>query len=155
MAGQLGKYITVASGSAVKFIWGPLAGPRLNLEVWETALCTTVGMMTSVVVLSFLGEKIRIRIIRRQRSRKNYRVFTKKRRRLVRIWKKFGIMGIAFFTPLVFTPIGGPIIASAFGVPMRKIIIYMLASALFWSFLLSFAFYAGEEAIIDALNNWL
>lgn len=155
MASQFSKYLLVIGPSAVKFIWGPLAGPRLHLEIWETALCTTTGMMISVIVFSFLGEKLRNRIAEKQRKRKKYRVFTKKRRRLVRIWKKFGITGVAFFTPLILTPIGGALVASAFGVPRRKILLYMLASALFWSFTLAFALDVGQEAIINALNNFL
>ena len=36
-------------------------------------------------------------------------------RRKVTLWRKYGIIGVALFTPLFLTPIGGTLVANAFG----------------------------------------
>lgn len=118
------KYISVVLASMVKFVAGPVAGVALGLEWWETALCTVVGMMLSVVIFLFLGTAIQ-HFIGRYRKQKPP-VFSKRTRLATRVWKKSGMTGIAFLTPLLFTPIGGTLIAVSFKVPRLTIIAQML-----------------------------
>lgn len=122
----------------LKFILGPLLGPAFDFPVWLTALLTAIGMMSSVVLFSYLGESIRLIIVSKLKKRKRYKVFSKRKRRIIRIWQKFGIKGVAFLTPLVLTPIGGTLIALSFGVRRSQIILYMAISAVFWSPIFSF-----------------
>ena len=66
------------------------------------------------------------------------------RRRLrfvVRIWKRFGIIGIAVLTPPFLTPPIGAAIAVSFGEKVSRIILFLGASMVAWS--LVFAFF-GE-----------
>jgi len=65
--------------------------------------------------------------------------FTPKTRRIVRIWNKFGILGIAVLTPIILTPIGGTIVLTTFNVKKRKIFLYMLGSALFWALIMGYS----------------
>lgn len=124
------KYISVVLASMVKFVAGPVTGIALGLKWWETALCTVVGMMLSVVVFLFLGTAIQ-HLISRYRKQKPP-LFSKRTRLAVRVWKKSGMTGIAFLTPLLFTPIGGTLIAVSFKVPRLTIITQML----FWGVIL-------------------
>jgi uncharacterized membrane protein len=124
------KYISVVLASTVKFVAGPIMGIALGLKWWETALCTVVGMMLSVVVFLFLGTAIQ-HLISRYRKQKTP-LFSKRTRLAVRVWKKSGMTGIAFLTPLLFTPIGGTLIAVSFKVPRLTI----LAQMLFWGVIL-------------------
>ncbi|WP_353722658.1 hypothetical protein [Dyadobacter sp. 676] len=64
--------------------------------------------------------------------------FTKTNRIAVNIWRKFGIVGIAFLTPPLFTPLFGPILAVAFRVPKASIFLWMSASALVWGLAISY-----------------
>lgn len=118
------KYISVVLASMVKFVAGPVTGIALGLKWWETALCTVVGMMLSVIVFLFLGTAIQ-HLISRYRKQKPP-LFSKRTRLAVRVWKKSGMTGIAFLTPLLFTPIGGTLIAVSFKVPRLTIIAQML-----------------------------
>lgn len=124
------KYISVVLASMVKFVAGPVTGIALGLKWWETALCTVVGMMLSVIVFLFLGTAIQ-HLISRYRKQKPP-LFSKRTRLAVRVWKKSGMTGIAFLTPLLFTPIGGTLIAVSFKVPRLTI----LAQMLFWGAIL-------------------
>ena len=132
------KYLLIVFSSMFKFIFGPILGIELGVSVWLTALLTGVGMMASVVLLSYLGEGIRAILLNKMKKRKRYRVFSKRKRKIVRIWQKFGMSGVAFLTPALLTPIGGTLIALSFGVKRSKIILYMAISAIFWSPIISF-----------------
>ena len=63
------KYISVVLASMVKFVAGPITGVALGLKWWETALCTVIGMMFSVVIFLFLGTAIQ-HLIGRYRKQK-------------------------------------------------------------------------------------
>lgn len=67
--------------------------------------------------------------------------FTKRTRMAIRIWKRSGLAGIAFLTPLILTPIGGTILALSFGVKRGQVVLYMLVSALVWAIVQTLAFY--------------
>ena len=142
------KYLSVAFSSALKFIAGPLTGLALGLSWYETAFCSATGMMASVLVVTYVGKGVQ-RLIRRWRNTPPRR-FTKTNRLAVRIWKRFGMLGIALLTPLIFTPIGGAIIAVAFRVPKRDIFFWMLMSSLTLGALLSYLVYR-----LTFLREWL
>jgi uncharacterized membrane protein len=113
-----------------KFVLGPVYGAAAELTFFETLIFSFLGMMTTVVIITFLGDSIREKMI--AFFRRDKALFTPKNRRLVKIWNRYGIIGVAFFTPLFLSPIGGTIIATSFGGSKGKIIGYMAASALFW-----------------------
>lgn len=117
--------------SMFKFIAGPLLGSAAGYSLWEIILVTVSGMMTSVLIFSLLGS--RFKKLLALRVKKKSPIFTKKNRSIVRLWLKYGEIGIAFFSPLLFTPIGGTLILVSFGTKKRKIYLHMFLSALFWS----------------------
>lgn len=45
------KYISVIAISMLKFMGGPLTGLTLNLSWIETAICSVIGMMITVVLV--------------------------------------------------------------------------------------------------------
>ena len=137
------KYISVVLASMVKFVAGPLAGLALSLTWWETALCTVVGMMLSVTIFMFLGSAIQ-QLIGRYRKNKS-RLFSKRTRMAVRVWKRSGMTGIAILTPLLFTPIGGTLIAVSFKVPRLTILAQMLLWGIIWGVIMSFGLYRFRD----------
>ena len=136
---QFGKLVSIIIASTIKFIGGPLTGAALGVPWLQTALGTALGMMLSVFVVTFAGNAIQA-VIDRYRSQKPRR-FTKRTRRAVRIWKRFGMAGIAFLTPLLLTPIGGTAIAVSFRVGRLRLLSHMLVSAVFWAVLQTLLLY--------------
>lgn len=132
------KYLFVYLLSSVKFIMGPVTGRVVGLHWIETIFCTILGMMTTVVVLSFVGKKIKNYFNKKSKNRK---IFTPKKRRIVKIWKKYGMWGIAFLTPLLFTPIGGTLIAVSFGEKIKNIIYKMFVFCVIWTLFFTFLVY--------------
>ena len=130
------KYLSVYLVSMVKFFGGPLAGVSLGLSYFETVLLTVAGMMTSVVIFSIIGKAVSEWYAKYQRA-KQKPVFTKKNRRIVRVWTRFGMSGVAFLTPILLTPIFGTIVAALLGAPRKHIFVHMFWSSVFWGFTLT------------------
>lgn len=147
MVAELLKYASVYLVSMVKFIGGPLTGMSLGLSYLETVSLTIAGMMTSVFVFSVIG-RAASRWYSAYRRKAKKPVFGTKTRFIIRIWHNFGILGVAFFTPLFLTPIAGTMIAAVFGVPRRQILIYMLCSGIVWGFILTFLVYRFREVAL-------
>lgn len=117
--------------SLFKFIAGPILGFAAGYSALEIIFVTVLGMMSSVTVFTFLGEKIKV--VYQAKFGKSKKVFSKKNRRIVSLWSKYGELGIAFLTPILLTPIGGTLILVSFGTKKRKIFTYMLLSGILWA----------------------
>jgi hypothetical protein len=137
MWSEIIKYITVLASSMVKFLFGPISGIAMDLHYVETFVLTVVGMMLSVVIFSFLGEKIRIFYFKY--INKNYNPYSFRNK--IKIWKNWGMKGVAFLTPVLLSPIGGTLIAVAFGESRKRIFAYMLVSAVLWGLAITFIAY--------------
>lgn len=124
------KYLSVLITSMFKFLVGPLVGYQLRLSFFESFLMTLLGMMLGVLVFVYLGQQLKKHLIARFFQKK---LFSPRNRRLVRIWRRYGLIGIAFLTPILLSPPGGTLIAASFGEKKMKIIYYMFFSGLFWS----------------------
>jgi uncharacterized membrane protein len=136
---QWGAYFAVMAASSVKFVAGPLAGFGLGLSMVETIVCTWVGMMTTVTVMLTIGRFL-VQQISRLRVQKP-KLFSGRARYAVRVWQRFGIIGIAVMTPLLFTPIGGSLLALSFKVPTARVLFFMAVSGIFWAIVFTVMMY--------------
>lgn len=131
------KFLTIFFACLFKFIAGPVLGAAAGFSLFEIVTVTVSGMMTTVFTITYLGDWFKslwsLRITEKRKK------FTPKTRRIIRIWKKFGILGIAFLTPIILTPIGGTIVLTTFNVKKRKIFLYMMGSALFWALIMGYS----------------
>ncbi|GAB4135937.1 MAG: hypothetical protein OHK0045_00020 [Raineya sp.] len=136
---KLVSYLTVYLLGCAKFALAPPTGIGLGLSEEETIICTVLGMATTAFLVPLLGEKI-FAYLRKKRLEKGkkVRVFSPRKRLIVKTWQKFSIWGIAFLTPVLFSPIVGCTIAVSFGVERQKILLTMLLSASFWASVLTF-----------------
>ncbi|KAA9324965.1 hypothetical protein [Adhaeribacter soli] len=122
----------------VKFFGGPLTGAALGFSFWTTFGLTVAGMMTSVLLFSIIGTAVS-KNYAKNRKLKNKPVFNKKSRRIVKVWQRFGMGGIAFLTPVLLSPIIGTIIATVLGAKRGEILLHMLWSAVLWGTVFTFA----------------
>lgn len=128
---QWGAYFAVMAASSIKFVAGPITGFGIGLSMLETILCTWVGMMTTVTIMLTIGRFL-VQQISRLRVQKP-KLFSGRARYAVRVWQRFGIIGIAMMTPLLFTPIGGSLLALSFKVPTLRVLFFMALSGIFWA----------------------
>lgn len=133
MLSELMKYIIVYLISMFKFVGGPAFGAAYDLNMIGTAAMTISGMMTSVTVISFFGIKLRAWIQKKYKYKG--KVFSKHNRRIIKIWKGYGEFGVSFFTPVFLSPIIGTLLVTTLGGKRKRVITYMLISAIFWAFI--------------------
>lgn len=142
MLQELLRALPVYFSSMLKFIFGPAGGYAVGLHLATTIVTTVAGTMTVVVVLTYFGNWMRNTVFSRFPRRK----LLKPSPFLDRIWKRYGLVGIAALTPLLLTPIGGALLAVGTGSPREKILIYMLISSSVWATAISTAIYLlGNE----------
>jgi len=142
------KAIPVYLSSMLKFIFGPIGGYAAGLNLITTILATVAGMMTVVLSFTYAGNWLRENVISRFFGKR--KKFSDSNRKFVKIWKKYGLIGVAALTPIVLTPIGGSILAVSSGSPKEKIVLFMFISASVWSVIFSVAIYFfGNEVLPD------
>ncbi len=150
MEDDLGKIWAVLVLSMIKFIAGPIGGRSAGLHFITTVIVTITGMMSMVVVFTFFGGWIRKNLF--SRFAKKRKRFTPRSRKFVKIWKKYGLQGVAFLTPVFLTPIGGTLLAVSSGSPREKILLYMLISAVGWAFVFTAVIYLGFDAFLNIIK---
>ncbi|MCG8474078.1 MAG: hypothetical protein MI784_01135 [Cytophagales bacterium] len=136
MKEQILKWSSVYFSSMFKFVGGPLLGSSMDLTLLETWFFTSMGMMTTVLVISYFHAPI-YRVFYRYRKRKSRKVFSSRNRMFVSIWRKWGSFGVAFLTPVLFSPIVGTLLMVSLGEKKNRLISYMAFSAFFWGGIIS------------------
>lgn len=139
------KAIPVYFSSMLKFIFGPIGGYAAGLNLITTILVTVGGMMTIVILFAFFGDFMRTKVLDRFFPKRKR--FSVRNRRIVTIWKKYGLLGVAALTPVLLTPIGGALVAVSVGTPRNKLILYMFVSASVWSVVFSVSVYFFGNAL--------
>lgn len=147
MSENIVEYLSVLLSSSFKFLFGPLQGKAYGLPWLLTAALTAAGMMLSVVVFTYFGQYLK------QRFFKTKKVFTTANRRKVTLWRKYGIVGVALFTPLLLTPIGGTLVANAFGEKREKIFFWMSIFATIWGILVTLMVYEAGDLLQGLLHS--
>ncbi|HSY61498.1 MAG TPA: hypothetical protein VK796_06450 [Cytophaga sp.] len=132
MLEKLVPYLTVIASSGFKYALGPVMGKIFSLSNVEIIILMIVGMMLTVILLTTLVGDLFYALLKKTLFR-NRKTFSPKTRNIVRVWNKRGLIGIAFLTPVLFSPVGGSLIAISFGEDKKKIILYMFLSACFWA----------------------
>src|SRR5690349_7010838 len=92
--------------TTLKVVFGPTMGYAAGLHIITSMLVTFLGMMTSVVLVTFFGKLLHKGILKNWFEKQEKNAATSK-------WKKYGLTGLAILTPLLLTPIGGSILAVA------------------------------------------
>jgi hypothetical protein len=117
------------------FIAGPVLGSAAGYGFWKIMLVSVSGMMTSVFLFTLIGTRLKKFLALRIKS--NRTIFSNRSRLIVKLWKKYGEIGIALATPIFLTPIGGTLILVSFGTKKRNIYFHMLWSAILWATIFS------------------
>lgn len=113
-------------------------------------VCITSGLFGTVFFTYFSAALIRW--WSNYRAKKNLfpgkKVFTKTNRKIIRIKNKFGLIGLAFITPIFpGIPIGS-FLAERFFANKRKIIAYFGISIVFWTVLIYGMFYFFKRSLL-------
>lgn len=136
----------VFGGMLGVFVFTYLSGPILRAEHWVVRKSRESWNRLFYPQQRFsppkadIDTEVEIHYEYVERTQKKRRVFTKRNRRIVRIWKSFGLAGIALITPVILSIPIGTVIANSLVDNKRRIIAFMFLSILFWSVLMTSIF---------------
>lgn len=134
--------------SMLKGILGPLGGYVAGLNIGTTIIASVAGMMTTVALITYSGDWLRKHVIDRFLRKKDP---NKHPTWFGNLMARYGLAGVAFFSPLFLTPIAGSIIAVGLGKPKEKILFAMFVSASAWAII----FTLGIYFFLDHIKGWL
>ena len=121
--------VSAIASLKILIAWGVAVAYSLNrIEIF---IALFGGGMAGVFFFAFFGTRIRHYFAMRNRA-KNKRINFKRIRTILKIWRKFGLVGIATLTPPFLTPPIGTILAVAFGERFNRILIAMAISFAVW-----------------------
>ena len=122
---KIAVYLTFFGFSTVKFLFTPFGGPTAGLSFLETYICCVAGAIVSSMVFYFSSAYF----MEKAKERKNQlpKKSSAGKKRILKIRNKFGILGIAFFAPLILSiPLGSIIVARLYGNHVR-VYLFILA----------------------------
>ncbi|MEL6252420.1 MAG: hypothetical protein AAFR87_10460 [Bacteroidota bacterium] len=147
---KLPKLIGLFGAAFVKFALAALAAiPQTDLTFWDILVSVGGGALLSVVVYTYFGGVIRAWI--QKLFKRSKPVSFKRRRRTIRFWKRYGLLGTAALAPIL-SPMISVAIAVAFKENPRRIIIHVGISIIIWTIIFAF-FREGVLQIVDTFQS--
>ncbi|HEU4719465.1 MAG TPA: hypothetical protein VFU15_16595 [Bacteroidia bacterium] len=145
------EVLEVALIASVKFLFAPFEAERYHMGFGEAFGVTTFGGLVGILAFYYAGSNIttwwrhvvsiiKSVFLRRPASvieRKPPRSFTRTRRFIIGVKMKFGLTGIAVITPAIISIPIGTIVAAHFFRKRKRVLLYLIASLLFWSLVLN------------------
>ncbi len=131
-------YFTLFTLSMIKFMFAPFAGPGLKLNFLETYLSCISGAFVAAFVFYFSSEFFMIRAHKKRKALLHASIttgtplkykpkFTRFNKLIVKLKRRFGIYGIAFYAPLFLSvPIGSIVTAKFYGKEKRTFPLILL-----------------------------
>jgi len=135
----------------------PLVIFQFDFRFMETILWTNVGGIAGIYFFAFLSEKIldwwkrafhrsNKHIMEDEQQEK--KIFTRKNRRIVRIKKSYGLIGIALVTPFLLSiPVGVFLVVRYYNTSKNKFL-YLIASNLIWSLIYTGFYMFWDELLL-------
>jgi len=149
--GKLFSDLLVLLGSTLKFSMGSLTAIFYNLGL-AGSLANIIGGTIGIVVFTYLGDFIQAYFVK---AFPNYfgKKFTRTNRFLVSVKQKFGLGGIAAFTPIILSIPVGVLFALALTHDKKKIMFSMMVSMLFWASVLFLPYFLFNINVFEWLKN--
>ena len=127
---QLLKLLSTAAAGALDVWVGIITGVAVGLSPALSGVVSIASALAGVTLVVALGGRLQ-QLIYRSRH------LAKRRERVERIWKRYGIPGLALQAPLLTGPILATLLALTLGAPPRPLLLWMLASVVFWGVVLT------------------
>ena len=138
---EMVEFFSVVGTSAFKVLVGFGLAAKFEMSVWEGFVSISTGGILGIMLYAYLGARLRDWVVARRRANKMVRHPDAKRikrlRLYIKIWRRFGIYGIAFLTPPLISPPVGTAIALAFGEKPKRIVLFLGVSVCGWAIIFS------------------
>ncbi|MGG0935137.1 small multi-drug export protein [Brevibacillus centrosporus] len=115
-------------------LWAAIPlGFALQLPAVVTGILSAIGAIASAGIVIFLGGSLRSWLIKRFEKK------GKRQGRMVRIWDKYGVIGLGLASPLITGAPLGAAIGISLGAPTGKLMWWMSVGIVIWSVILTAA----------------
>jgi len=134
---------TVFAFGVVQFWLAIPAGFAFGLDPVAICIMTIAGSTAGVLIALVPGERIGAWLARRKKDKPE----PKGPGRASRIWKKYGLVGLAFFSPIFPGAPVGALVALSLGSPKLKTLAWFSLSVIVWSVGVTLVGLAGLAAL--------
>ncbi len=119
------KLLSTAAAGALDVWVGIVTGVALGLSPALSGAVSIASAVVGVTLVVVAGERLQ-RLIYRSRR------LARRRQRIERVWKRYGIPGLALQAPLLTGPLLATVLALGLGEPPRPLLGWMIASIVLW-----------------------
>lgn len=117
-------------------VGGIPTGLVLGLHPVLSGAAATSGALLGATLVTLAGGRL-------QRWVYSRRWFSKRRERVERLWNRYGLIGVAFQSPVFAGTLLSTLVALGLGAPPRRLLFWMCASLVFWGAVLTGAVVLG------------
>ena len=119
------KLLSTAALAALDVWVDIFAGVAMGLSPALSGAVSIAGAVVGVTLVVVAGGRLQHLLYRSRR-------LAKRRERVERVWKRYGLPGLALQAPLLTGPLLATVLALGLGAPPRPLLFWMLASVVFW-----------------------
>lgn len=142
LLGQLFEYLSVFVASALNLNYGLGLSMTYQLQRFELFLLMSTGSIFGITISLLMGAKIR------DWWRQKFGKETSEKPSLtMQVWRRYGLLGLAFFTFLI-GPLPPVAIALIAGIKKELIFLYLGAGKFFWSIVFAFIGYNQIQKVL-------
>tara|TARA_R110000868_G_scaffold402430_1_gene678750 strand:- start:349 stop:795 length:447 start_codon:yes stop_codon:yes gene_type:complete len=129
--------------SATKFLTAPITSLNIGFGYLETLLITTLGGLFGVFFFFYVSSAIMLFISKvssrfsKGKPPKKKKKFTWKNKMIIHVKREYGLIGLAAITPTLLSIPVGTFLAARYFSDQKKVIIYLSASVIVWSVIVS------------------
>jgi hypothetical protein len=118
-------------------LWAAIPiGLVLGLSPVLSGVAAAAGGLLGAALVTIAGGRL-------QRWLYSLRWFSKRRARVERLWNRYGLIGVAFQSPVIAGTLISTLVALGLGAPPRKLLFWMSISLVFWGGVLTGAVVLG------------
>ena len=136
------ELLSTAAAGALDVWVGIIAGMVLGLSPALSGVVSVAGAVVGVTLMIVAGGRLQHLIYRSRR-------LSRRRERVERVWKRYGIPGLALQAPLLTGPLLATVLALGRGAPPRPLLYWMIISVVFWGAALTGAAALGLSIFYD------
>ena len=124
------KLLPTAAFGAVDLWAGIPVGLALGLPPVVSGIAATSGGLVGAVLVTVAGERL-------QRWLYTRGWLSKRRKRIERMWERYGILGVALQAPMLTGAPLGTLVALGLGAPAKRLLFWMCVSLVLWGAVLT------------------
>lgn len=123
-------------------------GVAAGLEALPVTILAFLGNILTIWLLILLMDQVKA-WLQKRREKKGKAPSAKRQDRAARLWRKYGLPGLALLSPFLIGSHLGAILAMGFGGTRKSITLWMTISVFSWSVVMGVASHFGIDFLYD------